>query len=172
MKKRILILFAVFIALFILRGRQFPIEEIPLLETSKVSFIGTIGLWFAFYVFKYLIIGSYYVVTSFTNDLHDIAGAEKKCASCGSFRLRFISGQPSEFYWKYHNKDGTRDKRRRDNVEIAQYKSVFMCKDCSEITGFTHAAHDSPSQNVSIVDSYHLVDHAKKNETNGKRDMS
>ena len=161
MKMRILILLSVFVLAFILRARQFPVDQLPFFDTLKISFIITIGLWFAFYVFKYLIIGSYYFITSFFNDLHDIGGTEKKCASCGSFRLRFISGQPGEFYWKYHNKDGTRDKRRRDNVEIAQYKSVFMCKDCSEITGFTHAAHDSPSQNVAIVDSYHLVDHDK-----------
>lgn len=51
---------------------------------------------------------------------------------------------------EYRNKDGSRDKRVKDNVELASYTSKYDCKKCNARTTFEHFVDPNPSQNVKI----------------------
>ena len=78
-------------------------------------------------------------------------GRIKKCAWCRSKKIKFISGTKGPWEWKYSNKDGSRDKRRNDNVELAYYISEFNCKKCNATTDFFHKPSSSPSKRKKIL---------------------
>mgnify|MGYP001592095647 CR=1 FL=1 len=78
-------------------------------------------------------------------------GRIKKCAWCRSKKIKFISGTKGPWEWKYSNKDGSRDKRRKDNVELASYISEFNCKKCNATTDFFHKPSNSPSKRKKII---------------------
>ena len=78
-------------------------------------------------------------------------GRIKKCAWCRSKKIKFISGTKGPWEWKYSNKDGSRDKRRKDNVEQASYISEFNCKKCNATTDFFHKPSNSPSKRKKII---------------------
>ncbi len=78
-------------------------------------------------------------------------GRIKKCAWCRSKKIKFISGTKGPWEWKYSNKDGSRDKRRNDNVELAYYISEFNCKKCNATTDFFHKPSNSPSKRKKII---------------------
>ena len=75
---------------------------------------------------------------------------EKVCAWCGSSKIKFSSGLEGKRFWKYRNKDGSRDKRVKDNVELASYTSKYDCKKCNARTTFEHFVDPNPNQNVKI----------------------
>jgi len=74
----------------------------------------------------------------------------KKCAWCNGYKIKFVSGREGKWYWKYSNKDGSRDKRRKDNFEQAKYISEYSCQECAARTKFLHkeSQHPSPSRNI------------------------
>ena len=76
--------------------------------------------------------------------------AQRKCAWCGSNNLKFIDGTPTEFFWKYANKDGSKNKVRKGNVQHACYKSSFECQICKAKTGFYHLADLAPNEHNII----------------------
>ena len=77
---------------------------------------------------------------------------EKRCAWCHGTKIEFVpdSGQQGEFSWKWRNKDGSPDQRRKDNVKQASYISGFKCKDCLAVTGFAHLAAKHPGPNEAV----------------------
>ena len=75
----------------------------------------------------------------------------KKCAWCKSKKIKFISGRKGPWEWKYSNQDGSRDKRRKDNVEQASYISEFNCKKCNATTDFFHKPSSSASKRKKIL---------------------
>ena len=98
------------------------------------------------YKWPFVIAGTilFFVVTALRK------GGEKVCAWCGSSKLKFSSGEEGKRFWKYRNKDGSRDKRVKDNVELASYTRKYDCKKCNAHTSFEHFVDPNPSQNVKI----------------------
>ena len=78
-------------------------------------------------------------------------GRIKKCAWCKSKKLKFISGRKGSWEWKHSNQDGSRDKRRKNNVEQASYISEFKCKKCNATTDFFHKPSASASKRKKIL---------------------
>jgi len=74
----------------------------------------------------------------------------KKCAWCNSRKLKFINGQEGSWYWEYRNKDGSRDKRIKDNYQQANYTSQHKCKTCDGETTFVHLVSTKPSKKIKI----------------------
>jgi hypothetical protein len=76
------------------------------------------------------------------------------CAWCGNHKLEFISGSAGEFFWKYRNKDGSRDKRVKDNFQQANYFSEWKCKKCGAKTKANHFVDQNPSKKVKACNVY------------------
>ena len=74
----------------------------------------------------------------------------KKCAWCGSFKINFKSGKDISWSWQFRNKDGSQDKRVKDNVKKASYSSKFECMECNALTKFEHYIDKKPNNNVKI----------------------
>ena len=75
---------------------------------------------------------------------------EKKCAWCNSGKIQFKNGKSGKKYWKYRNKDGSPDKRVKDNYEQASFTSVYLCPECEAKTEFKHFVDKQPSENAGI----------------------
>ena len=76
---------------------------------------------------------------------------EKKCAWCSSYKISFLNGHDGPRGWKYSNKDGSRDKRRKDNYEEATYNSEHKCNECNASSIYEHAKSKSPGPNKNIL---------------------
>jgi len=74
----------------------------------------------------------------------------KQCAWCGSSKIKFKSGNESDWFWEFRNKDGSRDKRVKDNFQRAFYNSEFECNECSATTKFIHFADKKPGKKVLV----------------------
>jgi hypothetical protein len=81
---------------------------------------------------------------------HFLGNPEKKCAWCDSKKIKFKSGKEGKFYWEYRNKDGSQDKRVKDNVQKAGFFSTYVCEECNAITNFHHLVDKDPSQSAEI----------------------
>ena len=75
----------------------------------------------------------------------------KKCAWCSSYKISFLNGHEGPRGWKYSNKDGSRDKRRKDNYEEATYNSEHKCNECNASSIYEHAKSKSPGPNKNIL---------------------
>ena len=53
-------------------------------------------------------------------------------------------------FWEYRNKDGSRDKRVKDNFQQAGYRSEFECNECSATTKFSHFVSKTPNHDVTV----------------------
>ena len=82
---------------------------------------------------------------------------EKKCAWCSGYKITFISGKEGKWKWKYSNKDGSRDKRRKDNIEKATYTSEYKCEECNASTKFLHKESQSPSLSPNDFSSKNIL---------------
>ena len=84
---------------------------------------------------------------------HSIFGNPyRKCAWCNE-RLtneNFVSGREGPRYWKHENKDGSKDKRFKDNYQQATFTSKFKCKECGAETQYVHEMSRNPGKNASI----------------------
>lgn len=74
----------------------------------------------------------------------------KKCAHCNSRSIKFTNGEIGEFFWEYRNKDGSKDKRVKDNFQQASYSSQYHCKKCDADTGFIHFVSKKPSKKIKV----------------------
>ena len=81
---------------------------------------------------------------------HFLGNPEKKCAWCNSKKIKFKSGEKGKFYWEYRNKDGSQDKRVKDNVQKASFFSTYECEECNALTDFQHFVDKDPGENVDI----------------------
>jgi hypothetical protein len=75
---------------------------------------------------------------------------KRKCAWCDGRKLKFVSGKEGDWFWQYRKKDGSQDKRVKDNYQQAGYRSIYDCLECSASTAFTHFATKKPSKKVEI----------------------
>jgi hypothetical protein len=76
--------------------------------------------------------------------------ADKYCTWCRSENIEFTEGKKGRFYWEYRNKDGSRDKRVKDNVQKANYTSQYKCRECGAISKFVHFVNEKPSRNINV----------------------
>ena len=76
---------------------------------------------------------------------------ERKCAWCSSYKITFITGTEGTREWRYSNKDGSRDKRRKDNFEQATYTSEHKCNECNASTKYLHKESKSPGPSKNIL---------------------
>ena len=76
---------------------------------------------------------------------------ERKCAWCNGHKITLTSGKEGSMKWKYRNKDGSQDKRRKDNFEQAFYQSVYKCEECNASTQFLHKESQSPGPREKIL---------------------
>ena len=74
----------------------------------------------------------------------------KKCAHCNSRSIKFSKGEAGNFFWEYRNKDGSKDKRVKDNFQQAGYTSEYKCKKCGADTGFSHFVAKKPSRKIKV----------------------
>ena len=81
-----------------------------------------------------------------------ISGGDKnrKCAWCDGTKIKFKNGKVGSWYWEYRNKDGSKDKRVKDNFQSAGYHSEFECEECSATTKFSHFVDKQPSRNANV----------------------
>lgn len=82
------------------------------------------------------------------------------CAWCGSKKLSFVEGTQGDWMWEYRNKDGSRDKRVKDNYQKADYVSLYDCNLCQARTEFHHFLSKNPGRHVKISDRILRVDGA------------
>ncbi|CRI67255.1 exported hypothetical protein [Thiocapsa sp. KS1] len=80
-----------------------------------------------------------------------------RCTWCNSPSLKFVDGHVGEWVWEYRNKGGERDKRVKDNYQIAAYYSTWSCNKCGAISSFAHYMSRNPSKR-SAVSGGHLVE--------------
>ena len=74
----------------------------------------------------------------------------KKCAWCDGPKINFKNGREGSWIWEYRNKDGSRDKRVKDNFQQAGYRSDFACEECGATTQFRHYIDKKPSAHVKV----------------------
>jgi len=72
------------------------------------------------------------------------------CTWCNSHRMEFLEGTEGKWYWKYRNKNGSKDKRVKDNYEMASYTSIWQCKECNAKSKFKHFVDKKPSRSVNV----------------------
>ena len=140
-------------------------QYIPAPEVAMFFPLGTVlGTLLAWIIVKEqpssnaLIGGSIVIVTIFCHAWYMQFNHKKICAWCKSNKIKFINGREGIWKWKYSNKEGSRDKRRKDNIEQAPYISVYMCLKCNAETRFLHEASKSPSRKNNILKRQLLED--------------
>jgi hypothetical protein len=74
----------------------------------------------------------------------------RHCVWCGSTSLEFQTGEAGEGFWEWRNKNGSPDKRHKDNRMLYGYTSVWSCKDCSATTQFRHFVSEEPCEDESV----------------------
>ena len=62
----------------------------------------------------------------------------KKCAWCNNRKIKFFEGEEGSLSWRHQNKDGSRDKRFKNNYLESEYSSKFFCSKCQAYTKFEH----------------------------------
>ena len=89
----------------------------------------------------------------FSRSVHSLFFSDdnKKCAWCKTwqYELEFKSGEEGSWYWRHANKDGSRDKRNKNNCQLSNYASIYECKECSALTGFMHKKMKVPETIIS-----------------------
>lgn len=89
-----------------------------------------------------------------------------KCCWCGKDeKQNFINGKQSDRYWKYQNKDGSPDKRKKDNYQLCSYLSIYECGFCSAKNGYCTSPMQDPSEKTKVV----LGINVKEGKEQGKR---
>ena len=62
--------------------------------------------------------------------------------------MEFVEGEAGDYIWEYRNKDGSKDKRAKDNYQSAGYRSEWLCKECGAKTTVQHDMNKHPSKDV------------------------
>ena len=91
-----------------------------------------------------ILLAIYYLSKFFFGDKNKI------CAWCKSKKIKKTKGNHSGYFWKFRNKDGTKDKRVRGNFQVAGYYSEYVCSKCKATTCFNHLVDKNPSAHVKV----------------------
>lgn len=65
--------------------------------------------------------------------------------------MEFIQGKTGVKTWRYQNKDGSKDNRRKNNYETYYYHSCYKCDKCTAETLFLEIRSNHP-YHVNKVD--------------------
>ena len=81
-----------------------------------------------------------------------VLGGDKNrtCAWYDSTKIKFKNGKEGSWFWEFRNKDGSRDKRVKDNFQQAGFTSEFVCNECGATTQFRHVVSQKPSADVEV----------------------
>lgn len=85
------------------------------------------------------------------------------CAWCNGKKLKLEREEAGTYFWEYRNKDGSKDKRVKDNYQRAGYSTYWRCKNCSALTRFWHNPNKFPSKREKVIQTF-LIESG-----NGKR---
>ena len=75
------------------------------------------------------------------------------CHACKSPHIQYEEGYISGGRWEHRNKDGSRDKRYKNNRRFETFTSLWTCQVCGAQTQFEHKPAVSPSKNTVVVSS-------------------
>ena len=73
------------------------------------------------------------------------------CSWCNSFDIEFIHGEDGLKKWKYENKDGSKDKRRKNNYITYYYHSSYKCNNCTAETLFSEIKSNHPNHVSKVI---------------------
>ena len=100
--------------------------------------------------FQYFALAFYIALFLLTRLFFKRLFTKKRCAWCKSISINFIAGEEGSWHYEFRNKDGSKDKRVKDNYQQAGYTSKYECKKCSAQTSFRHFVDVKPSKKVKI----------------------
>mgnify|MGYP001322583791 CR=1 FL=1 len=109
-RKHLFILLAVFVVIYLIQ------DYIPRFQISEYllnTFLIMASVGYAIYVFS--------------------ADPKKVCSHCQSTKLTYKEGKETEHVWIYANKDGSPDKRRKNNYQVANFISEWSSPSLSSI---------------------------------------
>ena len=129
-RKHLFILLAVCVGIYLIQD-YIPRFQIPEYLINTFLILASIG--YAIYIFS--------------------ADPKRVCNHCQSTKLTYKEGRETEHVWIYANKDGSPDKRRKNNYQVANFVSEWSCKRCEKNTKFKHF----PSRNPSKTNRIELV---------------
>ncbi len=126
-RKHLLILLALIVVIYLIQD-YIPRFQIPEYLINTFLILASIG--YAIYIFA--------------------ADPKKVCNHCQSTKLTYKEGRETEHVWIYANKDGSPDKRRKNNYQVANFVSEWSCKRCEKNTKFKHFTSRNPSKTNRI----------------------
>ena len=126
-RKHLFILLAVFVGIYLIQD-YIPRFQIPEYLINTFLIIASVG----------------YAIIVFSAD------PKKVCSHCQSKKLTYKEGRETEHVWIYANKDGSPDKRRKNNYQVASFVSEWSCKKCEKHTKFKHFSSRNPSKTTRI----------------------
>ena len=129
-RKHLLILLALIVVIYLIQD-YIPRFQIPEYLINTFLILASIG--YAIYIFS--------------------ADPKRVCNHCQSTKLTYKEGRETEHVWIYANKDGSPDKRRKNNYQVANFVSEWSCMRCEKNTKFKHF----PSRNPSKTNRIELV---------------
>ena len=129
-RKHLFTLLAVFVVIYLIQ-EYIPRFQIPEYLINTFLILASIG--YAIYIFS--------------------ADPKRVCSHCQSTKITYREGRETEHVWIYANKDGSPDKRRKNNYKVANFVSEWSCKKCEKHTKFKHF----PSRNPSKANRIEIV---------------
>ena len=126
-RKHLLILLALIVVIYLIQD-YIPRFQIP--EYLINTFLILASIVYAIYIFS--------------------ADPKRVCNHCQSTKLTYKEGRETEHVWIYANKDGSPDKRRKNNYQVASFVSEWSCKKCEKHTKFKHFSSRNPSKTTRI----------------------
>lgn len=73
------------------------------------------------------------------------------CTWCGSHKVRLDHSDTGKLFWEYRNKDGSQDKRVKDNFQRAPFIGYWKCKVCGSTSKTQHQPSKSPKKKDEIL---------------------
>ena len=122
-RKHLFVLLLVCVVAFLIQ-EYIPRFQIPEYLINTFLILASIG--YAIYIFS--------------------ADPKRVCSHCQSTKLTYKEGRETEHVWIYANKDGSPDKRRKNNYQVANFVSEWSCKKCEKHTKFKHFSSRNPSK--------------------------
>ena len=126
-RKHLFILLAVCVGIYLIQD-YIPRFQIPEYLINTFLILASIG--YAIYIFS--------------------ADPKRVCSHCQSTKLTYKEGRETEHVWLFANKDGSPDKRRKNNYQVANFISEWSCKKCEKHTKFKHFSSRNPSKTTRI----------------------
>ena len=126
-RKHLFILLAVCVGIYLIQD-YIPRFQIPEYLINTFLILASIG--YAIYIFS--------------------ADPKRVCSHCQSTKLTYKEGRETEHVWIFANKDGSPDKRRKNNYQVANFISEWSCKKCEKHTKFKHFSSRNPSKTSRI----------------------